>query len=75
MSSKNLEDENKKLHEENEQLKKSLLSAKLWMEKEVQSSIKKIAKSKLTHSSLETEDEFFNNRIENMITERVSNFF
>ncbi len=75
MSKTNLEEENKKLKQENEKLKKMLEVARAWMEREVKSNVVKIAKSKLSKLTQETKENFFWNNVEDIITQKISDFF
>lgn len=63
------------LKKENLDLRRKLLIAKLWMEKEVRSHIKKIAKWKVANMTMEVKDVFFWDNIEEIITKKISDFF
>ena len=66
---------NQKLKEENLILKKKLLAAKVWMEKEVRQQVKKIAKRKISFMTYQTKDKFFSENVEEIITKKVADFF
>lgn len=63
------------LKKENKELKKKILVAKLWMEREVRSHVSKIAKSKVSNMTSKTKDLFFSENVEEIITKKVSDFF
>lgn len=67
--------DNQKLKEENLILKKKLLAAKVWMEKEVRQQVKKIAKRKISYMTYQTKDKFFSENVEEIITKKVADFF
>lgn len=64
-----------KLKKENLDLKRKLSIAKLWMEREVRSQVKKIAKWKVSNMTSKTKDVFFSNNVEEIITKKVSDYF
>ncbi|MCD5385166.1 hypothetical protein LRZ95_00695 [Candidatus Gracilibacteria bacterium] len=67
--------ENKRLKLENNDLKRKLSIAKLWMEKEVRESVKKISKRKISSMTHKTKDKFFSENVEEIITSKVADFF
>ena len=67
--------ENSDLKKENLDLQRKLYSAKIWMEKEVKSQVKKIAKSKVSNMTSRTKDVFFAENVEDIITKKVTTFF
>lgn len=64
-----------KLKKENLDLKRKLSIAKLWMEKEVRSQVKRIAKWKVSNMTSKTKDAFFSDNVEEIITKKVSDYF
>lgn len=64
-----------KLKKENLDLKRKLSIAKLWMEREVRSQVKKIADRKVSNMTSKTKDAFFSDNVEEIITKKVSNYF
>ena len=75
MNISKLQLENQKLKEENIDLKMKLTIAKLWMEKEVRESVKKISKRKIASMTCKTKDRFFAENVEEMISSKVADFF
>ena len=67
--------ENKRLKLENNDFKRKLSIAKLWMEKEVRESVKKISKRKISSMTHKTKDKFFSENVEEIITSKVADFF
>ncbi len=67
--------ENVELKKEIEILNSKLKVIKIWVEKEVKAQTHKIAKSKTAKMSQEVKDNFFNENIEEVIANRISNFF
>lgn len=63
------------LKKENIDLKRKLSIAKLWMEREVRSQVKKIARWKVSRMTSDTKDVFFSENIEEIITKKISDFF
>ena len=63
------------LKKENEELRKKLSIAKLWMEKEVKWEINRIAKKKVSKMATETKDIFFAENVDEIILKKVSDFF
>ena len=70
-----LKEENQKLKLENAELRRILAVAKNWIEKEVKTSVVKIARRKLINSTRTTKDNFFNDNVENLITQKISSYF
>ena len=71
----NLKEENQKLREQNEELKKLLWVAKNWIEREVKNSVVKRAKRKVGWLTAQSRDTFFNENVEEIITKRIAGFF
>ena len=67
----NLED----LKKENELLMRKLSVAKIWMEREIKSEVKKIARWKVSKMTSKTKDIFYAENVEDIITKKVSDFF
>jgi len=63
------------LKKENIELKKKLSIAKLWMEREVRSQVKKISKWQVSTMTEKTKDVFFSENIEEIITKKISEYF
>lgn len=63
------------LKKENSELKKKLSIARLWMEREVRTQVKKIAKIKVSKMTSKTKDAFFWENIEEIITKKISEYF
>lgn len=63
------------LKKENLDLRRKLSIAKLWMEREVRSHVKRLAKWKVSKMTMETKDMFFWENIEEIITKKISDFF
>jgi hypothetical protein len=66
---------NTDLKKENIELKRKLLIAKLWMQREVKSQIKKISKNKLSNFTCKKKNDFFADNIDEIITKKVLDFF
>ncbi len=75
MELKQIKKENSDLKKEIDYLKKKLAIAKLWMEKDVKYYIKKIAKWKISKTTLDNKDLFFWENIEDIITKKISDYF
>lgn len=75
MNIQKLQLQNITLKEENIDLTRKLGVAKLWMEKEVRSQVKKIAKKKVSKMACKTKDLFFAENVEEIITTKVADFF
>jgi len=71
----NLKEENQKLREQNEELKKLLWIAKFWIQREVKNSVVKLAKRKVWWLTVQSRDVFFNENVEEIITKRIADFF
>jgi len=56
--------DNQRLKEENLDLTRKLGVAKLWMEKEVRTQVKKISKRKISSMTCQTKDRFFAENVE-----------
>jgi len=65
----------KTLQEENIELKRKLEIASEWMKKEVKQDSKKIAKSKITNSTLKEKTCFLNDNIEEIVSDKIQDFF
>ena len=65
----------KTLQEENKKLKKKLEIAQKWMKREITEKIKKISKEKISSSTIKEKTCFFNNNIEDIITDKIQDFF
>lgn len=65
----------KTLLEENLELKRKLKIASEWMKKEVKQDSKKIAKSKITNSTLKEKTCFLNDNIEEIVSDKIQDFF
>ncbi|MDD2907975.1 MAG: hypothetical protein PHH98_05010 [Candidatus Gracilibacteria bacterium] len=63
------------LEEENKELKKKLLIAQSWMEREVKTQINLISKEKISNLSSGNIEDFFHENVEEIITTGVHNFF
>ena len=63
------------LKKENEELKRKLLSAKLWMEREIKVQITKITKGNIKKMTLQMKDNFFWDNVEEIITKKIIGFF
>lgn len=72
---KNLVKENFELKKEVERLTSKLKIIKIWVEKEVRAQTHKIAKSKTSKLSQEVKEDFFNENIEEVIANRINDFF
>ncbi len=72
---KNIKVNLEQLIKENIELKRKLSTARLWMGREVRSSISKIAKWKVSQFTSEIKDSFFSENIENIITKKITDFF
>lgn len=77
-----MNDELKKLLEENLELKKQIeiftskmKTVKIWMEREVKAQIHKIAKSKTSKLTSNIKQDFLNENFENVIANRINNYF
>ena len=70
----NLKEENQKLREQNEELKKLLWIAKFWIQREVKNSVVKLAKRKVWWLTVQSRDVFFNENVEEIITKRIADF-
>jgi len=75
MSKTKQDEEIKILKSENKRLKKVLKVAKTWMEREVKANVIKIAKNKLKRLTTETKNNFFGNNVEDIISQKISDFF
>lgn len=64
-----------KIKQENLDLKRKLAIAKLWMEREVKSQIKKIESGKVSKKASISTDVFFSENVEEIIINKVSDFF
>jgi predicted Holliday junction resolvase-like endonuclease len=65
----------KTLQEENEQLKRKLKVAQTWMKREITEEINKISKAKISNSTLKEKTCFINDNIEDIITDKIQDFF
>jgi hypothetical protein len=65
----------KTLQEENEQLKRKLEVAQTWMKREITEEINKISKAKISNSTLKEKTCFINDNIEDIITDKIQDFF
>jgi hypothetical protein len=59
------------LKAKNEDLKKKLATAQLWMEREVKSEVSKIAKEKLSKMKDKTKDKYLKENISDVIIKKV----
>lgn len=59
----------------NTNLKKKLDIAKLWMEREIRESVKKISKKKINNSAYERKNSFANDNLEELITKKIRDYF
>ena len=75
MNIQKLQLENSDLKRQNLDLARKLSIAKVWMEREVRSQVKKIAKWKVASMTSKTKDVFFSENVEDIITKKVSDFF
>lgn len=64
-----------KLKQENEILKNKLLTAQIWMEREVRNQISQIAKQKLKENTNQQKQEFFSENVEELVSHRIADFF
>jgi uncharacterized protein YdhG (YjbR/CyaY superfamily) len=64
-----------KLTQENDELKRKLEVAKKWMQNEVREHVKKISKNKFSKFDAQTKNTYIEKNIEDVITEKIINFF
>jgi hypothetical protein len=70
-----LKSEIQSLKDLNKNLEKKLNLAKLWMEREIKESVKKINKRKINKSTYSLKNDFANDNLENLITKKIRDFF
>jgi hypothetical protein len=70
-----LKSEIQSLKDLNTNLEKKLNVAKLWMEREIKESVKKISKRKINKTTSSMRDDFAFDNLEDIITEKIRNFF
>lgn len=68
-------DELTTLQEENELLKQKLEIAQAWMKREISGQIKKIAKQKVTETTLADKTCFLHENIEEIVTKKIQDYF
>ena len=72
---KELKSEIQSLKDRNKRLEFKLNIAKLWMIREIKESIKKISKKKINKMTCSVRDEFMNENLEDIITEKIRTYF
>jgi len=70
-----LKSEIQSLKDRNKNLEFKLNIAKLWMIKQVRESVKKISKRKISKIASDSKNDFANNNLEDIITEKIRNYF
>jgi hypothetical protein len=70
-----LKSEIQSLKDLNMNLERKLIVARLWMEREIKESVKKINKRKINKSACELKDRFANDNLEDLITKKIRDYF
>jgi len=72
---KKLESEIQSLKDRNKKLEFKLNIAKLWMIREIKESVKKVSKKKISKIACDSKNNFANENLEDIITDKIRNFF
>ncbi len=72
---KKLHSELQSLKDKNKRLEFKLNIAKLWMIREIKQSVKKISRKKISGIACESKNNFANDNLEDIITEKIRNYF